>query len=200
MPVAEVSIDDHALDQIFRTARSFNGWLDRPLSDGMLQEIYDIAKFGPTSANACPARFVFLRTQEAKERLKPHLIPDNVEKVMTAPAVAIVAYDLAFYDKIPELFPHNPGAKSWFEGNGPLIQETAFRNGSLQGAYLMIAARACGIDCGPMSGFDRAGVDQEFFKGTSWASNFLCGLGYGDPTSIFPRSPRLDFADACTII
>lgn len=194
------ALDAAGLDQIFRNARSYNGWQQAELDDAAAKEIYTLAAFGPTSANSSPARFVFLRSDAAKERLKPHLIPTNVDKVMTASLVAIIAYDLEFYDKIPELFPHNPGARDWFAGNDALIEETAMRNSTLQGAYLMIAARALGYDCGPMSGFDRAGVDAEFFPGTPWRSNFICSLGVGDPASIFDRSPRLSFEDACEIL
>lgn len=190
-------LDGSALNQIFHDARSFNRWQDKPVSRKQIEAIYDTFKFGPTSANCSPARILFLSSAEAKARLKPHLIDSNVEKVMTAPVVAIIGYDLEFYDKIPELFPHNPDAKHWFKGNDPLIKETAFRNGTLQGAYLMIAARAHGLDCGPMSGFSPDGVTEAFFAGTSVRANFLCGLGYGDPTSIFERSPRLSFDQAC---
>jgi 3-hydroxypropanoate dehydrogenase len=190
-------INGPALDQIFHDARSYNGWLDKPVSKDLIDQIYQTLKFGPTSGNGSPARFVFLSSKEAKERLVPYLLPTNVDKVVSAPVVTIVAHDLEFYEKIPELFPHNPGAKAWFEGNDALIDETVNRNGSLQGAYLMIAARAHGLDCGPMSGFDRAGADKEFFDGTSWRCNFLCSLGYGDPESIFGRSPRLSFDEAC---
>lgn len=194
------ALDAAGLDLIFRSARSYNGWKETSLDDAALQEIYRTAAFGPTSANCSPARFVFLRSTEAKERLKPHLIPDNVDKVMSASVVVIIAYDLEFYERIPELFPHNPGAREWFAGNEALIAETAFRNGTLQGAYLVIAARAAGFDCGPMSGFDKAGVDKEFFAGTSHRSNFICSLGTGDPDSIFDRSPRLAFDDACEVL
>ncbi len=194
------AIADAALDQIFRTARSYNGWQDKPVEQDLLLQIYDLLKFGPTSGNGCPARFVFLTSPEGKERLKPCLGEFNVEKVMTAPAVAIIAYDLEFYEKIPELFPHNPEAREWFADDAPLAEETAFRNGSLQGAYMMIAARALGLDCGPMSGFDKAAVDKEFFDGTQWRSNFICGLGYGEPESIFERNPRLKFEDAAQIL
>lgn len=193
-------LSDGALDQIFRAARSYNGWKPAEIDDVTLEALHSLASFGPTSANCCPARFVFLRSKEGKERLKRYLIPDNVEKVMSASVVTIIGHDMEFYEKIPELFPHNPGARDWFAGNDPLIEQTAFRNGTLQGAYLMIAARALGLDCGPMSGFDNAGVDAEFFAGTAFRSNFLCSLGVGDPGSIFPRSPRLSFDDACQVL
>lgn len=194
------ALDTAGLDLIFREARSFNGWQEAALDDAALGEIYRLAALGPTSANCSPARFVFLRSGAARQRLKPYLIPDNVPKVMTASVVVIIAWDLEFYERIPELFPHNPGAREWFAGNEALIEETAMRNGTLQGAYLMIAARAMGYDCGPMSGFDRAGVDEEFFAGTKVRSNFICSLGKGDPASLFGRSPRLAFDDACKIL
>lgn len=194
------ALDASGLDQIFRTARSYNGWQEAGVSDVTLDAIYQTAAFGPTSANCSPARFVFLKSDAAKERLKPLLIPTNIDKVMASSVVAIIGYDLEFYEKIPQLFPHNPGARDWFAGNDALIAETAMRNGTLQGAYLMIAARALGYDCGPMSGFDRAGVDKEFFAGTTVQSNFICSLGIGDPASIFERSPRLAFDEACEIL
>jgi 3-hydroxypropanoate dehydrogenase len=193
-------LDDDALDTIFRAARTHNVWRDEPVSLALLQSVYELTKFGPTSANCCPARFVFLTTPEAKKRLEPHLIPDNKDKTMKAPATVIVAYDLKFYDKIPQLFPHNPGAKSWFDFDEKHAFRNAFRNGSLQGAYFLIAARALGLDCGPMSGFDNAGVDKEFFDGTDWRSNFLINLGHGDESALFPRSPRLSFEEACLVL
>jgi 3-hydroxypropanoate dehydrogenase len=192
------AISDEALDTILRTARSQNRWLDKPVSATLLMAVYDLMRFGPTSANCSPARIVFVVSPEAKRRLRPHLAPNNIEKTMTAPAVAILGYDLDFPRFMPRLFPHNPGAKDWF--NEPAHrQTTAFRNGSLQGGYLIIAARALGLDCGPMSGFDNDGVDREFFAGTSVKSNFICGLGYGDPSGLFARNPRLDFDEACSI-
>jgi 3-hydroxypropanoate dehydrogenase len=193
------AINDEALDTIFRTARSQNKWLDRPVSPALLMAVYDLMRFGPTSANCSPARIVFVVSQDAKERLKPHLAPTNIEKTMTAPAVAIIGYDLDFPEHMPKLFPHNPGAKDWF--NDPVNrQTTAFRNGSLQGGYFIVAARALGLDCGPMSGFSNEGVDKEFFAGTNIKSNFLCGLGYGDPSGLFDRNPRLEFDEACKIL
>jgi 3-hydroxypropanoate dehydrogenase len=193
------AINDEALDTIFRAARSQNKWLDKPVSPALLMAVYDLMRFGPTSANCSPARIVFLLSPEAKARLKPYLNPNNIEKTMTAPAVAIVGYDLDFPRHMPMLFPHNPGAKDWF--NEPTHREkTAFRNGSLQGGYLIVAARALGLDCGPMSGFDNDGVDREFFAGTAIKSNFLCSLGYGDPSGLFPRSPRLEFDEACKVL
>jgi 3-hydroxypropanoate dehydrogenase len=193
-------IEDDALHQLFLDARTHNGWLDKPVPDTMLREIYDLAKFGPTSANTQPMRLLFLRTASAKERLRPHLAPANVDKTLTAPVTAIVAHDLAFHEHLPKLFPHHPNPKVMFEGKLPLIEATAFRNGSLQGAYLIVAARALGLDCGPMSGFDNDGVDAEFFAGTQVKSNFLCNLGFGDHSKIFARLPRLDFDSVCTLL
>ena len=192
-------LSDADLDQIFRQARSFNGWQDKQVSDVQLASIIDLMKMGPTSANCQPVRILFLKSAAAKKRLKPHLIPDNVEKTMSAPVVAVIGHDLNFYEALPKLFPHTD-AKSWFEGNDELIQTTAFRNGTLQAAYMMIAARSIGLDCGPMSGFDNDGVDKEFFSGTATKSNFICGLGYGDPKSLFDRSPRPDFKDLAQIL
>jgi 3-hydroxypropanoate dehydrogenase len=193
------AVNDQALDTTFRTARSQNKWLEKPVSTTLLLAVYDLMRFGPTSANCSPARIVFLLSRESKERLRPHLHEYNVEKSMTAPAVAIVAYDLDFPDKMGKLFPHNPGAKDWF--SDPVVRRTnAFRNGSLQGAYFILAARMLGLDCGPMSGFDNEGVDREFFGGTNVKSNFLCGVGHGDPSGIYSRSPRLDFDEACRIL
>jgi len=195
-------LSDKALDQLFRTARSFNGWLDEPVSDVQLQCIIDLMKMAPTSANCQPARILFLKSDEAKNRLKPHLIEGNVEKSMTAPVVAIIGHDLAFYENLPKWFPHTD-AKSWFVGNEELINTTAFRNGTLQGAYLMLAARSLGLDCGPMSGFDNAAVDKEFFgaeEDRHIRSNFICGIGVGDPASIFERSPRPTFDDLAKVL
>jgi len=192
-------LDDTALRQLFLDARTHFAWQDRPISDELLRRLYDLLKMGPTSANSCPARFLFLRTAEAKARLQPALIPGNLDKTMAAPVTVIVAEDLAFYERLPELFPHTD-ARSWFVGKQGLIEETAFRNSSLQGAYLILAARALGLDCGPMSGFDRAKVDEEFFAGTTVRSNFLVNLGYGEPSKLFPRSPRLEFDQACQLL
>jgi len=193
------AVNDEALDTIFRGARSQNKWLDKPVSPALLMAVYDLMRFGPTSANCSPARIVFVVSPEAKARLKPLLAPTNIEKTMTAPAVAIVGYDLDFPEHLPRLFPHNSGAKDWF--NDPAHrQTTAFRNGSLQGGYLIIAARALGLDCGPMSGFSNEGVDREFFAGTNVKSNFICALGYGDPSGLFERNPRLTFDEACQIL
>jgi 3-hydroxypropanoate dehydrogenase len=193
--MAHETLDDRALDQLFRNARTFNKWQDRPVPDAKLREVYDLLKWGPTSANGSPARFVFIRTPEGKAKLKPALSPGNIEKTMTAPVTVIVAHDLRFYEKLPVLFPHAPDAKDWFTGSPSFAEQTAFRNGSLQGAYLILAARAVGLDAGPMSGFDNAKVDEAFFAGTSIRSNFLVNLGYGDPAGLFPRSPRLDFEE-----
>lgn len=190
---------DETLDRIFRNARTHYAWQKRGLSVDLLREVWDLAKLGPTSANCSPARIVFVMSPEAKERLRPCLIPGNVDKTMAAPATAIIGHDLTFYERLPELFPHTD-AKSWFVGNERLIETTAMRNGTLQGAYLMLAARALGLDCGPMSGFDNAMVDAEFFAGTPVRSNFLCNLGYGDASVLYPRSPRLGFEDACEVL
>ncbi len=190
------TLDDAALDQLFREARTQNKWQDRPVPDAKLREVYDLMKMAPTSANASPARFVFVRTPEGKAKLKPALSAGNMEKTMTAPVVVIVAHDLQFYDHLPTLFPHAPDAKSWFTGSAEFAERTAFRNGSLQGAYMILAARAVGLDAGPMSGFDNAKVDEAFFAGSNWKSNFLLNLGYGDAAGLFPRSPRLDIEEA----
>ncbi|MBF0588180.1 MAG: malonic semialdehyde reductase [Magnetococcales bacterium] len=192
-------LDPAAIDQLFRTARSHNGWLDKPVSRQQIETIHDWMKWGPTSANCLPARLVFLTTPKAKERLKPALDAGNIEKTMTAPVVVILGYDLAFPDTLPRLFPHTD-ARSWFAGNDEKILATAKLNSTLQGAYLIMAARAVGLDCGPMSGFDNAMVDAEFFPGGTVKSNFLCNLGYGDPDKLFPRLPRLDFKECCEIL
>lgn len=193
-------LSDKDLDLIFRHARSFSTWTDQPVSEVTLQAVYDLMRWGPTSANCSPARLVFLASDEAKEWIKPHLAPGNVEKVMTAPVTAIIASDSKFYDRIPELLPHNPDARNWFSGNEALAAETAFRNSTLQGGYFLIAARALGLDCGPLSGFEPDGVNAEFFPEGQIKVNFLCALGYGKPEDLFPRSPRLSFDDACEII
>jgi 3-hydroxypropanoate dehydrogenase len=194
-----MQLDDRSLDVIFREARTHNGWLDKPVSDALLQQIYDLMKWAPTSANSSPARFVFVRSAAAKQRLMPAIAPGNADKTRAAPVTAIVAYDTEFYEKLPKLFPQ-ADARSWFAGNQPLIDTTAFRNGSLQGAYLIIAARALGLDAGPMSGFDNAKVDKEFFPDGKVKSNFLINLGYGDHSKLFPRNPRLPFAEAAQIL
>jgi 3-hydroxypropanoate dehydrogenase len=197
--MSERIINDEALDVVFRGARTRYAWEDRPVTDTLIQAIYDLMKWGPTSANCTPARFIFVKSNEAKAKLRPHLIPSNVEKTMAAPATAIVGYDLEFYENLPMLFPHTD-ARSWFAGNEPLIRTTAFRNGTLQGAYLIIAARALGLDCGPMSGFDNEGVDRDFFAGTTIKSNFLINFGYGTDQNLFPRNPRLSFDEACRFV
>jgi 3-hydroxypropanoate dehydrogenase len=191
--------NDSSLDLMFRKARTHNAWQNRPVPDALLREVYDLAKMPPTSANQSPARYVFVRTPEAKAKLVPCLDAGNVEKTKVAPVTAIIAYDLEFYEKLSKLFPH-VDARSWFVGNEALIKISAFRNGTLQGAYFMLAARALGLDCGPMSGFDNAKVDEAFFAGTKLRSNFLCNLGYGEPTKLFPRNPRLSFEEACKLV
>jgi 3-hydroxypropanoate dehydrogenase len=193
-------LDDVALDHIFRTARTHNAFADTQVTDQQLHAVYDLMKYGPTSANCSPARIVFVRSRQAKERLRPALSASNLEKTMAAPVTAIVAYDLEFYEKLPQLFPHNPDAINWFKGKPAAIETTAFRNSSLQGAYFIIAARAMGLDCGPMSGFDNARVDAEFFPEGKLKSNFLCNLGIGDPSKLFARSPRLSFEQACSVL
>jgi 3-hydroxypropanoate dehydrogenase len=193
------SLDEPALDLLFREARTHNGWTDRPVSDATLRELYDLLRAGPTSANCSPARIVFVKSTAAKQRLAPALSSGNLAKTLQAPVTAIIGYDLRFYDRLPELFPHSPDARSWFTSSEALAQETAFRNGTLQGAYLIMAARALGLDTGPMSGFNNAKVDEAFFAGTSVRSNFICSLGYGDTTKVFKRSPRLAFEEACRI-
>jgi 3-hydroxypropanoate dehydrogenase len=198
-PPAAAGLDDTALDALFRRARTAYRWTDLPVTDDELHAIFDLLKLGPTSANSSPARFVFLRTTEAKERLRPALSAGNVEKTLAAPVVAIVAHDPFFYEHLPRLFPHAE-AREWFAGNDALAEETAFRNGTLQGAYLMMAARAIGLDCGPMSGFDRARVDEAFLDDRGWKSNFLVNLGHADRAGEFDRAPRFDFDEVCTLL
>jgi 3-hydroxypropanoate dehydrogenase len=195
-----MTIDAAGLDLLFREARSQNKWRDEPVSDETIQALYDVLKFGPTSANCSPARFLFIRTKEGKAKLAPALSSGNMDKTMAAPVTVIVAYDPKFYEKLPKLFPHNPDATSWFTSNDSLAATTAFRNGTLQGAYLMIAARALGLDVGGMSGFDNAKVDEAFLADKGWRSNFLVNLGHGDPAGVFNRSPRLDFDEACVLL
>jgi 3-hydroxypropanoate dehydrogenase len=189
-------LDDDALKTLFTEARTHNDFSATPVSDAEIRSLYDVLKYGPTSANSSPARFVFIRSPEGKARLKPALSEGNVEKTMGAPVTVIVAYDPLFYDFLPELFPH-ADARSWFAGNLALAEETAFRNATLQGAYLILAARALGLDAGPMSGFDRAQTDRIFFAESGWKSNFLVNLGHGTGAGLFPRAPRLDFDIAC---
>ena len=194
------TLNREALDLLFRQARTHSTWLDQPVTDETLRDLYNLMKFGPTSMNCTPARFLFLRSREAKERLRPFLMQANVDKTMAAPVTTIVAYDLKFYERLPQLFPHYPGAREIFANNADLAQITATRNGTLQGGYFIMAARALGLDCGPMSGFDNAKVDAEFFAGESVKSNFLCNLGHGDASKLFPRNPRLEFEDACRVL
>ena len=185
-------LDAAALDQIFRTARSYNGYLDKPVTRAQIDAIWELMKFGPTSANCLPARIVWVQSAEAREKLIAMALPSNAEKIRQAPVTAIIGMDLEFYENLPELFPH-ADARSWFVGNEKLAETTAFRNSSLQGAYFIIAARALGLDTGPMSGFSNEAVDAAFFPGGKIKSNFVCTLGYGDPASIFDRSPRPGF-------
>jgi 3-hydroxypropanoate dehydrogenase len=198
MTTDSATLDDQALDQLFRAARTQNKWQDRSVPDTKLQALYDLLKWGPTSANSSPARFIFIRTAKGKEKLKPALSAGNLEKTLSAPVVVIVATDAKFYEQLPKLFPH-ADARSWFAENWSLADTTATRNGTLQGAYLILAARAVGLDAGPMSGFDNYKVDEAFLSGTDWRSNFLVNLGYGDPAGLFPRSPRLTFDEACRL-
>lgn len=193
------AIDSTALDQLFLKARTHNAWQDRAIEPALLQQLYDLVKMAPTSANCSPARFVFVQSKAAKEKLKPALSAGNLEKTMAAPVTVIVANDPKFYDKLPYLFPHTD-ARSWFTGSAQVAETAAFRNGTLQVAYLILAARALGLDTGPMSGFDNALVDSTFFKDTGWRSNVLVNLGYGDADKLFPRSPRLPFDEACQVL
>ena len=192
-------LDDDALDLIFREARTYTAWLDKPVTDDDLRALHDLMRWGPTSGNCCPIRLVFVQSPEAKERLKPCLAPGNVDKTMAAPATAIVAYDLKFWVHLPRLFPVMD-MQGMYRDSEAMALDAAFRNGSLQGAYMIVAARSLGLDCGPMSGFDRAKVDEAFFAGTSVKSNFLCNLGYGDPATLYPRGPRFDFDEVCQIL
>ena len=192
------TLDLAGRDLLFNNARTHNGWTAEPVADATLHELFDLMKMAPTSANCSPARLVFVRSPEAKAKLAPALSAGNLDKTMAAPVTVIIAHDLEFHEKLPRLFPH-ADARSWFAGKEEHIRNTAFRNGTLQGAYLIIAARAVGLDCGPMSGFDNAKVDAAFFAGTPLRSNFLCNLGHGDPAKLLARSPRFDFADVCTI-
>lgn len=185
---------------IFKEARTHNDWLDKDISNDILMEIYDLMKWGPTSANCSPTRIIFVKSKASKDRLLPFVIESNLEKTKSAPVTAIIGYDINFHDHLPKLFPHNPDAQNWFNHSIDIAEETAFRNGSMQGAYFIIAARALGLDCGPMSGFDKEGVDNEFFRDTNIKSNFLCNLGYGDKTKLFERSPRFKFNEICEII
>lgn len=194
------SLDATGLDLIFNTARTQNSWKPEKIAEALLRKIYDLAKMGPTSANCSPARFIFVLSPEGKEKLKPALSKGNLDKTMAAPVTAIIGQDMRFYEHLPELFPHDQSARKWFDGNAALIQETAFRNSSLQGAYLMMAARAMGLDCGPMSGFDQEKVNQAFWPEGRVKVNFLCNIGYGDDAKVFARSPRLAFERACQVV
>ena len=193
-------VSDEALDILYREARTYNGWKDGDVSERLVRAVYDLTKWGPTSANCSPMRAVFVKSDAGKERLRPYLDEGNVKKTMAAPMVAILAFDYEFYEHLPKLFPHTD-AKSWFVGNDDMIKETAWRNGTLQAGYFILAARALGLDCGPMSGFDKEGVRKEFFpEHDKYEVNFLCNLGYGDPESIHPRSPRFDFDEICSFV
>ncbi len=192
-------LDAAAREALFLAARTHYHWLPNLVNDDQLRDLYDLLSKGPTSANCSPARFLFLRSQDAKERLKPALSAGNVDKTMSAPVVAVVAHDPQFFELLPKLFPHTD-ARAWFAGNEALASETAFRNGTLQGGYLILAARMKGLDCGPMSGFDNRRVDEIFFASSGWKSNFLVNIGYGDPAHLHPRSPRLEFDEACLLL
>ena len=193
-------LNDEGLDLLYRKARTHNAWLDKPVDDALLRQVYDLARMGPTSANMCPLRVVFVKSPEAKERLRPALHPGNVEKTLAAPVTAILGMDVHFYEQLPKLFPH-ADARAWFKDlPDGVLEHIALRNSSLQGAYFLLAARALGLDCGPMSGFDNAKVDAAFFAGTTIKSNFLCNLGYGDASKLHPRSPRLSFEEACKLV
>jgi 3-hydroxypropanoate dehydrogenase len=202
------TLSNEALDILLRQARTHNTWLNQPVDDDVLRQLYELMKFGPTSANSSPARILFLRTPEAKQRLLPALSPTNADKTMQAPVTGILGYDLKFYEELPKLFPHNAAARDWFSNAPQFAETTAFRNSSLQGGYLILAARSLGLDCGPMSGFDNAKVDAEFFSASAGnppefrevKSNFLCNLGYGDASKLFPRNPRLKFEEACRLL
>ncbi|SDH91213.1 malonic semialdehyde reductase [Paraburkholderia phenazinium] len=194
-----MTLSDDALDQLFRSARTHNGWQAKPVEDALLKQLIELVLLGPTSANSSPGRFVFVKSQEAKEKLRPALSAGNLEKTMAAPVTVIVGMDMAFYEHLPKLFPH-ADARSWFAGNEKAIADTAFRNATLQGGYLIMAARALGLDTGAMSGFDATKVDEAFFAGTTVRANFLINLGYGDPTKLFARSPRFSFDEAAQIV
>ena len=196
--MTEKVLDDAALDVLFREARSFSHWQDRAVSDEQLQAVYDLMKMGPTAANSCPARIVFVKSAQAKEKLEPCLNEGNVHKSMQAPAVAIIAMDMKFHEKLPYLFSHTD-ARSWYEGKPEKIADNAYRSSTLQGAYLMLAARALGLDCGPMTGFNRNKLNETFFPDGQWQGNFICALGYGDRGKLYPRHPRLSFDEAARI-
>ncbi|NQD38510.1 malonic semialdehyde reductase [Permianibacter sp. IMCC34836] len=193
------ALSDTALQKLFTEARTHNAWRDQPVTDATLHQLYDLLKWGPTAANSCPLRIVFVKSAAGKEKLRPCLSPGNVDKTMAAPVTAILAWDNAFYDQLPKLFPNNLDARNWYAGKEKSIYENAFRGSSMQGGYFILAARALGLDCGPMGGFNADKVNAAFFDGSSWRANFLCNIGYGDPSGVFPRNPRLDFAEACRI-
>ena len=197
--MSRTPLDQAALEQLFFDAHTHNAWQDKQVPEELLRRLYNTFRMGPTSANSCPARIVFVKSREAKEMLDPALQEGNRAKSMAAPVTAIIGYDLHFYERMGKLYPNAPDARSWFDKDEQTAFTNAFRNGTLQGAYLIIAARALGLDCGPMSGFDNALVDRLFFAGTSVKSNFLCNLGYGDPKGVYPRNPRLEFDEACRI-
>lgn len=192
-------LPDASLDQLFLTARTRNGWSPEAVSEALIREVYDLAKWGPTSGNCCPGRFLFLTSEAAKQRLSPFMSSGNRAKTLQAPVNVVIGYDLNFAVRLPELYPQNPGAVDWF-ADPAVARETALRNGSLQGAYLMLAARSLGLDCGPMSGFKASGVDEEFFAGTPWRTNFICNIGYGTDENLHPRNPRPTFGEACAIL
>tara|TARA_B100000029_G_scaffold202641_1_gene200900 strand:- start:733 stop:1317 length:585 start_codon:yes stop_codon:yes gene_type:complete len=192
--------DLNKIKDLFITGRTHNDWIEKDVPDSLLHELYNLMKWGPTSANCSPARITFIKSQEAKNRLVKYLIESNIEKTISAPVTAIIAYDTKFYEFIPKLFPHNPEAKEWFSGSEEFAEVTAFRNSSLQGAYFILAARTLGLDCGPMSGFDNVGIDNEFFSESDFKSNFICNIGYGDHNKLFDRSPRFDFDEVCKIL
>ena len=193
------ALTDAALKQLFTDARTHNAWRDQAVDDALLQQLYDLVKWGPTAANTCPLRIVFVKSKAAKEKLRPCLSAGNVDKTMAAPVTAILAWDNAFYEQLPKLFPNNLDARNWYAGKEKAIYENAFRGSTLQGGYFILAARALGLDCGPMGGFNADKINAAFFEGSDWKVNFLCNLGYGDPSGVFPRNPRLDFAEACRI-
>tara|TARA_A200000159_G_scaffold91644_1_gene85174 strand:+ start:371 stop:961 length:591 start_codon:yes stop_codon:yes gene_type:complete len=196
-----VSVSEKDIKKIiFSNARTYNDWQRKGVSNKILNELYDLMKFGPTSANCSPSRIIFIKSPEAKERLKPFIIESNLEKTMTAPVTAIIAFDIDFHKHLPKLFPHDLDAQNWFNYSQEVAYTNAFRNSSIQGGYFIIAARMLGLDCGPMSGFDQNGLDKEFFPNSSIKSNFLCNIGYGDPTNIFKRSPRFEFDEVCEIL
>ena len=197
--MVEKVVDGNTLDILFREARSFSYWQDKPVSEQQLQQIYELMKMGPTAANTCPARILFIQSEQAKQRLKPHLNAGNVDKCMTAPVVAVIGMDMEFYEKLPKLFPHTD-ARSWFAGNDTKIEKEAFRNSTLQAAYFMLAARSAGLDCGPMSGFNAATLDQEFFASTPIRSHLVICLGYGDRSKLHGRSPRLTYDEVCQLL